>query len=288
MDLRDYGYCEHNILDEPEHETLLRLGRLAEHLFHVPIAYVALLGPGLTTVTRIGSGREYWENLRTYPLAEALAEPQLWPGSPGPPVPGFDSGILRFAASAPLRSSDGLELGVLVIADVSPRPEFRENSLRTLEDLASVLAGKMELRQMACQARESERLLREAEGRFRSIANSMPVMLMYSGADAGSSFVNRAWLEFTGREFGDELGDGFADTFHPDHRERVVQVYWNAIEERRPFRVEFPMRRFDGEYQPVEARGMPRFLDDGSYAGYVACFIDRCLHQAQTNTRRSA
>jgi PAS domain S-box-containing protein len=268
------GSVPTSLLDEPEQDGLLRLTKLVEHLFHVPIAYMALLGPDLTVVTRIGSGRDYWNSLRTYPLADALAKPIVWPDPSGAPTVGFVCGDVKFAAAAPLRSSDGLELGLLVISDVRPRPEFSPKDHETLQELAAVLAGKMELRLMACQAREAESRLREAENRFRNIANCAPVMIIYSGVDGGSSFVNRAWLEFTGRNLAEELGDSYAETFHPDCRERVMETYWNAFRERQPLTIQFPMRRSDGEYRWMEARGVPRFLDDGTYAGYIGCFID--------------
>jgi hypothetical protein len=34
------------------------------------------------------------------------------------------------------------------------------------------------------------------------------------------------------------------------------------------------MRRHDGEYRWMLARGMPRFRDDGAFAGYIACLVD--------------
>ena len=263
-----------NLLDEPEHEVLLRLSGLVSRVFRVPAAYLALLGPGLTVTTRVGSGSRYWDNLKTYPLARALANPVIWPDPAGEDVPGFVSGEIRFAAAAPLRSSDGLELGVLVIADVEAHPQFLTEDLETLAELAGILAGKMELRMMACQARDSEALLREAEGRFRNIANYAPVMIIYSGVDGGAVFVNKAWLDFTGRRLEDELGTGYAETFHPDFRGRAVETYWDAFQLRKSRTVQFPMRRHDGEYRWMEARGVPRFLDDGSYAGFVGCCID--------------
>jgi PAS domain S-box-containing protein len=262
-----------SLLDEPDHEGLLRLAKLVEHLFHVPIAYMALLGPDLRVCTRIGSGSDYWANLSTFPLAVALAKPIVWPHASGEAA-GFVNGKVKFAAAVPLRSSDGLELGLLVIADLKPRPDFSPQDHETLKELASVLAGKMELRLMACQARESERSIKEAERRFRSIANCAPVMIIYSGVDGGVSFVNEAWVEFTGRSFEEELGDGYADSLHPDDRERVEEEYWDAFQERKPLILRFRMRRRDGDYRMMESRGRPRILDDGSCAGYIGCFID--------------
>jgi PAS domain S-box-containing protein len=263
-----------NLLDEPEHANLLRMTKLVEHLFRVPIAYMALLGPDLSVINRIGSGREHWDSLKTYPLKNALAKSRIWPDPSGDAIGGFISGQVKFAAGAPLRTIDGLELGLLVIADVEPRAEFSSKDLETLEELATMLAGKMELRLMAHQTAEMASMLHEAESRFHSIANSAPVMIICAGVDGGSSFVNKIWLEFTGRSLAEELGEGFADSFHPDYRESVLAIYWNAFRDRKPLTAEFPMRRQDGEYRWVQARGLPRFLDNGSYLGYLMCFID--------------
>jgi PAS domain S-box-containing protein len=263
-----------NLLDEPEQTGLLRMTKLVEHVFDVPIAYFALLGPNFKVVTRIGSGSAHWNTLKTYPPARPLANPTLWPDPSGAPVAGFICGDVRFAAAAPLRSSDGLELGLLVIADVRPRPEFSKKGLGILEELAGILAGKMELRLLACTARESERLIQEAESRFRDIANCAPIMIICSGVDGGASFVNKRWLEFTGRTIAEELGDGFAETFHPDYRDHVMTAYWDAFEARQPLTLQFPMRRYDGEYRWMETRGRPLFLNDGTCAGYIGCFIE--------------
>ncbi|HWE48904.1 MAG TPA: PAS domain-containing protein [Bryobacteraceae bacterium] len=259
--------------DEPEQDCLLRLSKLVGRLFHVPVAYMALLGTDLKVITRIGSGSEYWDTLRTYPLAATLAGPVVWQEDSRRPV-GFLNGKIKFLAAVPLRSSDGLELGVLVIADLKPRPEFSKEDHETLGELASVLAGKMELRLMAFQATESERSVLEAELRFRSIADAVPVMIIYSGEDGGTSFVNAAWLEFTGRSFEEELADGYEDLLHPDDRERVIKEYWDALHQRKSLVLRFRLKNRDGEFRMMEGRGRPRVLDNGIYAGYIACLID--------------
>jgi PAS domain S-box-containing protein len=259
---------------EPEQQTLTRLSNLVARLFHVPVAYVALLGPDLKVSNRVGVCGGLWQNLRTYPLGRVLAGSFLWPDPSGTSVPGFVPGEVRFAAAAPLRSSDGLELGLLAIADTKPHPEFTSEDLSTLAELAGVLAGKMELRMLVSQAWEAQKPAAEAEKRFRSIAGCAPVMIICSGVDGGAWFVNKAWLEFTGRALEDELGPGYADTFHPDYRDRVVDTYWDAFTVRQPRTIRFPMLRYDGEYRLMEARGAPRFLEDGTFAGFVGCFLD--------------
>lgn len=254
----------HDPLDETEQEALLRLTRVVGRVFRVPVAYMALLGPDMTVAGRIGSGSQYWQHLAAFPLAATLAKPGIWPVA----------GQLRFAASAPLRASDGLELGTLMIADTAPRPKFSAWDLDTLSELAGVLAGKMELRISVCLARQAELALREAEGRFRSIANAAPVMIICSGIDGAPMFVNKAWLEFTGRTLEDEIVDGFAEMFHPDCREAALKRYWDAFRNRQPLSQEIRMRRHDGEYRSMLTQGRPRFQDDGTFAGYIGCFVD--------------
>jgi PAS domain S-box-containing protein len=263
-----------DILDAPEHADLQRLTSLVEHIFHVPVAYMALLGNADDIVVRIGSGTENAPYLRKMQLDLLIEEPQLVRDPERDLPAGVDFGPLKFAASAPLRSSSGVRLGVLVIADRVARPDFGTQDARTLCDLASVLAGKMELRMVASLALESELSLREMEQRFRGIANSAPVLLTYSGADGNCLFVNQTWLNFSGRDLDAELEDGWADLIHPEFREQVMEAYQQAFENRRSFATEAPLLRHDGQYRWVVGQGAPRFREDGSFAGYVGCLLD--------------
>jgi PAS domain S-box-containing protein len=258
----------------PEHPDLCRLTTLVEHLFHVPVAYIALLGAGGRVVARIGNGTEYAAFLGATQLNNLLAEPQLVRDSARDLPPGTDLADLRFAASALMRSTSGMQLGVLVIADRVPRPGFSAADVGALAGLARVLAEKMEVRMIASLALESELWLRTAEQRFRGIANCAPVPLIYSRADGSFLFVNQAWLDFSGRTAEQELAKGWLALIHPQYRRAVVRVSRQAFEALRPFSVEAPLRRHDGEYCWMLVKATPRFREDGSFAGYVGCLID--------------
>jgi PAS domain S-box-containing protein len=248
--------------------------QLVEHLFSVPVAYVELFGLDFATSVRVGSGQKYWRRPTSCPPADSEAGYGFTADQPGKLRGQFISEELGFTAFVPLRANDGLELGLLVIADTQPRPKFSDKDHEKLGELAGMLAGGMELRLIAGHVRELALRVEEAESRFRSIADAAPVMILYSGVDGGNSFVNKAWLEFTGRRLADELGDGYADSFHPEHRERVLDSYWQAFQKRQPLKLEFPMRRHDGEYRWVQAGGVPRFLEDGTYSGYICYLVD--------------
>jgi PAS domain S-box-containing protein len=189
-------------------------------------------------------------------------------------LPGAGFGDIHFAASAPLHASTGLELGILVIADLKPRPDFAARDLQVLAELAAVLAGKMELRMVASHAMESELALRETEARFRAVANAAPVLIIYGGPDGGCAFVNRTWLEFTGRCLEESLGDNWAEDVHPEDRPGQVEAYWRALQTRQAFSREYRMQRYDGAYRRMHGRGTPHFREDGTFAGFVGAVVD--------------
>lgn len=59
-------------------------------------------------------------------------------------------------------------------------------------------------------------LLTESEKRFNTLADSLPVMLWMTDTDNLCYYFNKAWLDFTGRKFEDELGTGWIQHVHPD------------------------------------------------------------------------
>ena len=78
---------------------------------------------------------------------------------------------------------------------------------------------------LIAERREKANALRESEARFRSMANTAPVLIWMSGQDKLCTFVNKGWLEFTGRVLGQELGSGWLEGVHADDIERCLATY---------------------------------------------------------------
>ncbi|MGA9307293.1 MAG: PAS domain S-box protein [Candidatus Sulfotelmatobacter sp.] len=124
------------------------------------------------------------------------------------------------------------------------------------------------------RAKRTQAQLRESEERFRRVANTAPVMIWMSGTDRKCSYVNKPWLDFTGRPLEAELGDDWGGGLHPDDLGRSQSAYTEAFDRRESFEMQYRLGRHDGEYRWVLDKGVPRFDPDGTFAGYIGSCID--------------
>ena len=126
----------------------------------------------------------------------------------------------------------------------------------------------------------------ESETRFRIMANHAPVLLWMAGRDGECDFFNRGWLDFTGRSLSSELGVGWAEGVHFEDFQQCMDSYFSAFVARRSFRIEYRLRRADGEYRWILDQGVPRFGPEGEFEGYIGSCIDvtpaREAHEAMS------
>ena len=119
-----------------------------------------------------------------------------------------------------------------------------------------------------------EDALRESEARFRLVADNSPVLIWMSDETKLCTFFSKGWLDFTGRRLDEELGHGWASGVHPDDFQGCFDTYSRSFDARRPFEMEYRLRRFDGQYRWILDYGVPRFDSGGSFRGYIGSAID--------------
>ncbi len=120
----------------------------------------------------------------------------------------------------------------------------------------------------------AEQALRESEERFRVVANSAPMMIWMSGVDKLCTYFNQSWLDFTGRPLDAELGNGWTEGIHPEDFAKCLEIYVQSFDRRQPFRMEYRLRRYDGEYRWILDIGVPMTTSDGSFCGFIGSCVD--------------
>lgn len=161
------------------------------------------------------------------------------------------------------------------------RPEERIAELES-----EVRRLRAELHRVSQTQPSSEPVL--GEGPISFLADSVPALVWASGRTMDCTFFNRYWLEFTGRTMDQELGAGWAEGLHPDDRARCFEVYEKAFQVRANYRMEYRLRRYDGEYRWMLDTGVPYSAPDGAFLGYVGCCTDiTLLKQAEDSLRET-
>lgn len=124
------------------------------------------------------------------------------------------------------------------------------------------------------ERKRSEDQLRETEARFRAMADTAPVMIWTTGTDGLCNYFSKPWLDFTGRSMEQEVGLGWIQGVHPDDVQGCFDGFLPAFHARKPFRMEYRLKRADGEYRWVIESGIPRYTGAGEFAGYIGSNID--------------
>lgn len=118
---------------------------------------------------------------------------------------------------------------------------------------------------------EVERLFVE---RFDALVRVTPAM--FWNLDAEGRMVNdpAGWQFYTGLSREECRGTGWLQAIHPDDREATINTWREAMATRTFYEAVYRLRRRDGEFRYVRARGVPLLNLDGSVREWVGTIAD--------------
>ena len=147
-------------------------------------------------------------------------------------------------------------------------------NITPLRDHAGGIAGAVNIVQDITARKRVEDELRVSEQRFRTLANTVPVLIWQNDEEGRNVFVNQYYLDFTGKAFDTVMGMGWHELVHPDDAPAYIADYMDAVRARRPWRNLDRVRRHDGQWRWFDNYAQPLFAPDGSYAGHVGASLD--------------
>lgn len=124
------------------------------------------------------------------------------------------------------------------------------------------------------EKKKIEDALKESEERFRTMAESAPVMIWMSDEENNLLYANSTKLRFLGKTFEEIKDQKWLDLIHPDDRENYIKIVAKAIKERKNFSIEMRVKNRDDEYRWVIRNGAPNLFTDGKSYGLIGSEID--------------
>jgi PAS domain S-box-containing protein len=173
--------------------------------------------------------------------------------------------ILRALTGEPTRSEGTLRLsdGRVLETETVYIPDVHQGEVR---GFASMMRDVTEVR-------ATQTAIRESESRYRHLADTVPVLVWTAEPNGALNFVNERWRQFFGRGF--ENGDvpGWVERVHPEERRKSEETWAKAIRTRKPFSIEYRLRRSDGAYRWHLCIANPTIID-GELRGWVGSMVD--------------
>lgn len=119
-----------------------------------------------------------------------------------------------------------------------------------------------------------EMRLLEIEQRFYEVVHHSSIMIWESDPNGKVIFLNKYWLEFTGRNLPEQISNGWIEQLHPDDLQVFLEAFQHALIRRDSFCLDHRLKNAEGEYRWVMNLGMPRFDDNERFMGFRGTCVD--------------
>lgn len=120
----------------------------------------------------------------------------------------------------------------------------------------------------------AQQALRWSEERYRSLVEATANIIWDTKAEGEVTTELPGWSAFTGQTFEEYQGWGWLAAIHPEDRDRTARAWLKALADRSVYEIEHRLRRYDGEYRYMNARGVPVLEADGSIREWVGVHTD--------------
>lgn len=128
------------------------------------------------------------------------------------------------------------------------------------------------------QQREVALARNASDSRFRALVIATNAFVWTADAE-GNLLDIRNWRELRGENPAPLLGSRWIDLIHPDDRERTLQAWNEALENKREYSVEHQIAQPDGTYRWMLSRAAPIMMETGTIREWVGISSD--IHESK-------
>lgn len=120
----------------------------------------------------------------------------------------------------------------------------------------------------------SRKQLRNSENRIRTITEAVPQMLWSTDSNGNADYLSQQWLDYTGQTLNQAMGSGWQEVLHPEDQEQVKAAWRHSIDTSEIYEIECRLRRSDGVYRWMLARGLPLLDSQGNVTEWFGSCTD--------------
>jgi len=117
--------------------------------------------------------------------------------------------------------------------------------------------------------------VQESESRFKKLIDVSPVMIWVSNEHNLVTYSNQALKNFLGISLENLYNyKDYIQFVHPRDKKIAVVEWKKNVNKRLPVQSEFRLKDSQGVYHNVFEKAVPRFYDNGKFAGYIGAYFD--------------
>ncbi len=124
------------------------------------------------------------------------------------------------------------------------------------------------------ELKNTQQELVASELRFSTILESTPSGVFQTDRDGQCIYINETYQSIVGIEFYDALGEGWANSIHPDDRENVFNEWGASVDEYRSFSMEYRILTPSGEVVWVFGQSNAERDIAGNIISYIGTITD--------------
>ena len=114
----------------------------------------------------------------------------------------------------------------------------------------------------------------ESEEQFKRIADAAPMIIWKNNIDHQTTFINKAWYQYTGGTKEESLGRGWVNFIHPHDQEKVQTAHLKAYKKREDVEVQYRIRNKNGDYRWFLNYARPYNGFNNEFEGYIGSITD--------------
>lgn len=170
------------------------------------------------------------------------------------------------------------DTGIPFVAEELPIILFRNGTLENafvkfvyepLRDADGSIKGIMALAIEITEQVLARKKIEESEKHFRHLADMMPSKISNADTDGNLLYLNKKWLDYTGKSFEEISGLGYHKIMHPDELEEFTQKFLYANDTKTVLKMEMRFLNKFGEYKWHLNIASPIIDQDGNITMWI-------------------